>query len=156
MKGFGIDFEWTVFADPNGKIARLSALSLARSSASGFHLLNRSPILIVEDELFIALELQTLVEDAGGQVVGPVGSANAAQTLLQTSVVGAAILDVQLTDGDVTPVADALAARGVPMVFQSAVGLPSHLQLRYPNAIVYRKPVSAERLLKTLAEMTGR
>jgi hypothetical protein len=64
--------------DPNGTIARLSALPLARS-ASGVHL----PILIVEDELFIALELQALVEDAGGQVVGPVGSANAALTLLQ-------------------------------------------------------------------------
>ena len=58
---------------------------------------------------------------AGGQVVGPVGSAGAALKLLQTCVVAAA-----------------------------------HLQLRYPNAIVYRKPVSTERLLKTLAEMTGR
>jgi DNA-binding NarL/FixJ family response regulator len=118
-------------------------------------LLNRTPILIVEDELLIALELQVLVEDAEGQVVGPAGSANAALTLLQTCVVAAAILDVELTDGDVTPVADALAARGVPMVFHSAVGLPSHLQLRYPNAIVYRKPVSSERLLKTLADMRG-
>jgi len=118
-------------------------------------LLNRAPILIVEDEPLIALELQVLVEDAEGQVVGPIGSANAALSLLQTCVVAAAILDVQLTDGDVTPVADALAARGVPVVFQSAVGLPSHLQLRYPNAIVYRKPVSAERLLNTLAEIMG-
>jgi hypothetical protein len=84
--------------DPNGTIARLSALPLARS-ASGFHLLNRLPILIVEDELFIALELQALVEDAGGQVVGPVGSANAALTLLQTCVVGAAILDVCVRGG---------------------------------------------------------
>jgi CheY-like chemotaxis protein len=119
-------------------------------------LLNRTPILIVEDEPFIALELQALVEDAGGQVVGPVGSTDAALKLLQTCVVAAAILDVQLRDRDVTPVAEALVALGVPMVFQSAVGLPSHLQLRYPNAIVYRKPVSTERLLKTLAEMTGR
>ena len=95
-------------------------------------MLNRAPILIVEDELLIALELQLLVEDAEGQVVGPVGSANAALALLQTCVVAAAILDVQLTDGDATPIADALAARGVPTVFQSAVNLPSHLQLRYP------------------------
>jgi CheY-like chemotaxis protein len=91
---------------------------LARS-ASGFPLLNRSPILIVEDEPFIALELQALVEDAGGQVVGPVGSANAALTLLQTCVVGAAILDVQLSDRDVTPVAEALVALGVPMFFRA-------------------------------------
>jgi hypothetical protein len=82
-------------------------------------LLNCAPILIVEDELLIALELQLWVEDAEGQVVGPVGSANAALAWLQTCVVAAAILDVQLTDGDATPIADALAAREVPMVFQS-------------------------------------
>jgi hypothetical protein len=90
-----------------------------------------------------------LVEDAEGQVIGPVGSANAALTLLQTCVVAAAIPDVQLTDGDATPIADALAARGVPKVFHCAVNLPSHLQLRYPNAIFYQKPVSAERLLNS-------
>jgi hypothetical protein len=41
-------------------------------------LLNRAPILIVEDEPYIALELQTSVEDAGGEVVGPAGSVSAA------------------------------------------------------------------------------
>ena len=39
--------------------------------------LNRAPILIVEDEPFIALELQLSVEHAGGEVVGPVATAGA-------------------------------------------------------------------------------
>jgi CheY-like chemotaxis protein len=118
-------------------------------------LLNHAPILVVEDEPYIALALQAAIEDAGGEVVGPVGSASAALTLLQACEVSAAILDVQLSDRDVTPVVEALAALGVPMVFQSAKNLPPDLQLRCPGAVFYKKPVSAERLLETLAELTA-
>lgn len=35
-------------------------------------LLGHAPILIPEDEPFLAFELQVAVEDAGGEVVGPV------------------------------------------------------------------------------------
>ena len=119
-------------------------------------MLNRAPILIVEDEPYIALELQISIEDAGGEVVGPAGSARAALTLLETSVVAGAILDVQLSDRDVTPVADALVARGIPFVFHSSVSVPRNLQVRCRDAIVYKKPAPAEQLLKTLAEMIAR
>ena len=118
-------------------------------------MLNRAPILIVEDEPFIALELQISVEDAGGEVVGPVGSVSAALALLQSCIVAAAILDVHLRDRDVTPVAEALVTLKVPMVFHTAEGLPPHLLVRYPDAIVYQKPVAAELLLARLAEMIG-
>jgi hypothetical protein len=33
--------------------------------------LKHAPILIVEDESFIALELKATIEEAGGKVVGP-------------------------------------------------------------------------------------
>ena len=86
-------------------------------------MLNRALILIVEDEPIIGLELQASIEDAGGLVIGPVGSASAALILLETCIVAAAILDVHLTDRDVTPVAEVLGARNVPMVFHSAESL---------------------------------
>jgi CheY-like chemotaxis protein len=116
-------------------------------------LLNRAPILIVEDEPLIALVLQALVEDAEGEVVGPVGSASAALALLQTWVVAAAILDVHLQDRDVTPVAEVLGARNVPMVFHSAESLPPHLRLRHPKASFYQKPVEPTLLVRRLAEI---
>ena len=47
-------------------------------------LLAQSPILIVEDEPLIALSLKASVEDAGGTVVGPVGSVRAAMALVKT------------------------------------------------------------------------
>jgi DNA-binding response OmpR family regulator len=121
-----------------------------------FGLLAHAPILIVEDEPFIALELQASIEDAGGEVLGPVGSVSAAMELLKTARVAAAILDVQLSDGDVTPVAEALLARGVPIVFQSGVNLPPELQRRCPDVIFYKKPASASLLLAKIAELIRR
>ena len=116
-------------------------------------MLKNAPILIVEDEPFIALELKATIEDAGGKVVGPVGSVSAALALLQTCVVAAAVLDVQLIDRDVAPVAEALVERGVPFVFQSARSLPLDLQLRCPDAVVFEKPISAESLNATLSAL---
>jgi CheY-like chemotaxis protein len=117
--------------------------------------LNFAPILIVEDEPYIALELQLSVEDAGGEVVGPVGTTIDALILLETCMVAAAILDVQLRDRDVTPVAEALSGRNVPMVFHTAQTLPPHLEVSYPHVAVYRMPVAAQVLLTCLAEMIG-
>jgi len=119
-------------------------------------LLGLAPILIVEDEPFIALELKAAVEDAGGKVVGPVGSVQAALELLDTDSVAAAILDVQLSDGNVTPVAAALVARQIPMVFQSSVSLPPDLRRQCPDIAHFRKPASAKLLIEKIAELVSR
>jgi CheY-like chemotaxis protein len=119
-------------------------------------LLELASILIVEDEPFIALELKASVEEAGGRVVGPVGSAEAALGLLEKEIVTAAILDVQLSDGTVTPVVSALIKLGIPMVFQSGVNLPPESRHRYPDAVHYKKPVAAQLLLTKIAELIDR
>ena len=116
-------------------------------------MLNSAPILIVEDEPYIALELQESVQEAGGKVVGPVGSVREALALLEKFVVAAAILDMQLSDGDVTPVAEALVARGVPVVIQSGVNPPTELRWLCPEGVIYEKPVPPHLIIEKLAEL---
>lgn len=113
--------------------------------------LDHSAVLIVDDEPFIALDLAMAVEDAGGVVVGPAGSVREALGLLQRHQVTAAILDVNLSDGDVSPIVEILIARGIPLVFQTGVGLPRALKARYPGLLVYAKPVHSDELVQTLA-----
>ncbi len=60
-------------------------------------------VLVVEDEQIIALDLAAAVEEAGCNVVGPVGMVREALALIDDNV-GAAILDITLRDGDVVPV----------------------------------------------------
>ena len=121
-----------------------------------FQLLKLASILIVEDEPFVALELKASVEEAGGRVVGPVGSAVAALELLEREAVAAAVLDVQLRDGIVTPVVSALVRLGIPMIFQSGVNLPPDLRRQCPDAVCYKKPVAAQLLLSKIAELIDR
>jgi len=111
------------------------------------------PILIAEDEPFVALDLSLAVEDAGGTPVGPVGSVREALRLLATSEVAAAILDINLSDGDVFPVLQVLIDRGVPVIVQTGVGVPPEFRSRYPDLMVLAKPVKSEVLLAKLESL---
>ncbi len=113
------------------------------------------PILIAEDEPFVALDLALAVENAGGVAVGPAGSVREALALLASSQVAAAILDVNLSDGDIFPVLKVLIDRGVPVVVQTGVVAPSELRARYPGLIVLAKPVNSEVLLAKLMALLG-
>ena len=101
------------------------------------------------------LDLAFAVEDAGGQVVGPAASVAEALTLLENRPVHGAILDVNLTDRDITPVVAVLAERRVPMILQSGRGLPAELAARFPGLTVRMKPCTSTELIAALAAMLG-
>ena len=56
-------------------------------------MLNQVSVLIVENEPFIALDLATAVEEAGGKVIGPAGSVREALMLIDQHLVQAAVLE---------------------------------------------------------------
>jgi DNA-binding response OmpR family regulator len=79
-------------------------------------------VLVVEDEMLIAILIEDILSDMGCEVVGPIGKLEAA---LQTAKDGAfdiAVLDVTIRGGKVYPVAEELMARGVPFIFASGYG----------------------------------
>jgi CheY-like chemotaxis protein len=116
-------------------------------------LLKGAHILVCEDEPFIALDLSESIREAGGVVVGPAASVQEALALLETHVVVGAILDVNLSDRDVTPVAERLLNEGVAVIIQSGIGAPAALRLRYPGLPAFAKPVRPDALIRKLAEM---
>jgi AmiR/NasT family two-component response regulator len=113
-------------------------------------MLQNARILVAEDEAFIALDIALAIEEAGGLVIGPTAHVFEALELLRKHDVSGAILDVNLADRDVTPVALFLIDRLVPPVFHTGVGLPSELTARHPNLIVCTKPTSPDRLIRHL------
>jgi ActR/RegA family two-component response regulator len=115
--------------------------------------LNQVSVLIVEDEPFIALDLAEAVKEARGNVIGPAGSVREALLLIKLNLVQAAVLDVNLSDRDVTPVAELLIEGGVPVIFYSGLALPAALRERYPSACFYKKPSPTMRLLNGLVAL---
>ena len=74
-------------------------------------------VLLVEDEVLVAMYVEDLLEEAGCRVVGPVPRLEQALSTVAETPLDLAILDVNLNGDHVWPVADALRARGVPHVF---------------------------------------
>ncbi len=88
-------------------------------------------ILVVEDDLTIAVLIEEVLQDIGCTVVGPVGKLDAALRLASEEDLDAAILDVTIRGGKVFPVVQRLQARGVPFALASGYGdwaLPEALQ----------------------------
>lgn len=77
-------------------------------------------VMIVEDEPIVAQDIIFILEDAGFQCCGPYRSVAAALDGIDRCTPDFALLDVNLCDGQVFPVADALVERGVGFAFCSA------------------------------------
>lgn len=113
--------------------------------------LHRARVLVAEDEPVIALDLASAVEEAGGEVVGPVASVRQALSLVDEDGIQAAIVDVDLLDGDIGPVIEELTRRGLPVIVHSGGGLPPELRDRFSEIEVYRKPTLASVLVNRIA-----
>src|SRR3954467_15582132 len=99
-------------------------------------------ILVVEDEALIAMDLERIVRCAGCEVVGPVGRAEEALRLVAEERLDAAILDIELSEGNSFAVADAFARRRVPFVFVTG-SAPAALPERFRGRPLIQKPYDA-------------
>ena len=80
----------------------------------------RRRILVVEDDFLVATLLTEILESVGWQVIGPVAQLATALDAAASEGFDAAVLDVNLGDQTVYPVAEVLDARRVPFVFVTA------------------------------------
>ena len=110
------------------------------------------PVLIVENEPLIALDLTAAVLEQNGIVIGPVPTVAEALAILADQPIGAAILDAKLDDRDITPVAVRLIEQAVPFVIHSGTGLPAELAARHPDLPVILKPKRPEDVVASLEQ----
>jgi DNA-binding NtrC family response regulator len=115
-----------------------------------------SRVLVVEDEALIAMGISAMLTDAEGVPVGPACSVREARQLLKdAAVLDAAVLDVSLADGSVTPILEALSARGIPTVVYTGGAVPEDVRQRHPDSIALSKPVLPARLIGELRKAIG-
>ena len=79
-------------------------------------------VLIVEDEILVALLIEDFLADFGCSTVGPCGSVAKALDAARTETFDLAVLDVNLAGEKVYPVAEVLAQRHIPFLFLSGYG----------------------------------
>jgi CheY-like chemotaxis protein len=116
-------------------------------------------VLVVEDEFLIALDLSQTLSAAGCEVLGPAPTVEDALRIIEAGpALDAVVLDINLGGVRAVPVAEALAARGVPFLAATAYHeLPEPVFAGVP---VLSKPYGMvqvrEALLRLMVERASR
>lgn len=76
-------------------------------------------VLVVEDEMIVALDICEHLEPLGCEIVGPAPTVKKALTALETHTPDLALLDENLDGEIVTPIAETLERRNIPFVIVS-------------------------------------
>jgi DNA-binding response OmpR family regulator len=106
-------------------------------------------VLIVEDEPFIAIDLQAILSAAGYEVVEIAGSSSAAVAALARGGMDVVILDGNLQGESAAPLAERLRANGVPFLVVSGYAGD---QLEWlGDAHLVGKPFLPQQLLDAMA-----
>jgi PAS domain S-box-containing protein len=108
-------------------------------------------ILVVEDEAVIALELKEALAELGFAVVGPISTIPQAMEEARRGHVHGAVLDLNLAGELTYPVADALAARGIPFIFVTGYRSDT-IDRAYAHVAMLEKPIDTRRLGDLLIE----
>ncbi|MCI0736985.1 MAG: response regulator [Beijerinckiaceae bacterium] len=106
-------------------------------------------ILIVEDEPFIALALESALRELGFDVVDTVARISSALAAIGREEIDGASLDVNLGSQRIDPVADALASSGRPFFFMTGYGV-SDVPAAHAGRCVLQKPFRLEQLMAAL------
>lgn len=114
----------------------------------------RTDVLIIEDEPFIALDLQTLVGDLGHNIVGIARTHSEAIGLVTNARPGLILADIQLADGSsgLEAVNQILESFSVPVIFVTAY--PERFLTGAPPepAFLVTKPFSVESLKAVISQ----
>jgi CheY-like chemotaxis protein len=115
--------------------------------------LSRLRVLVVEDELLLAMDYEEILQGAGFTVLGPFARQAGALSLLERERPDAALLDLNLAGESSTRVAEALAELGVPFIVVSGYGEQTAREPSVADAPRLEKPVSAQALVQAITSV---
>ena len=123
--------------------------------SSGFKMddsaLGGRSILVVEDEPFAALYVETELRDAGARVYGA-HQIRDALLMAEHPALSAAVIAQRLGNNDTAAVCRRLAHLGIPFMFHTRHDA-TEVRQKWPDAPVVLKPASSKELVGTVAGM---
>jgi hypothetical protein len=148
---------------PGAELGFLSGLNecapLSRAGVAGVErfrstmgLLAGMRVLVVEDDPVTGIDITEVIQGADGEVVGPIKSIKEAGRVAKTEALDFAVLDVNLADGEITPVLESLYARKIPLLVYTGSVLPDGISRRHPDLTTLKKPVLPARLLGEISK----
>jgi DNA-binding LytR/AlgR family response regulator len=113
-------------------------------------------ILIVEDEYFLADDLANEFAGRGADIIGPLCEvADAVEVLKSGSKIDAALLDINIKNEQIFPLADALRARNIPFVFTTGYD-KGWVGPEFADVPLCEKPLDLPAVVNCLAALMSR
>jgi len=115
-------------------------------------------VMIVEDEALVALDLADEFEVAGHGVAGPFRRVRDAMAALDKATPDAAVLDVNLVDGETSaPIAEALERMDAPFLFITGyTAARAEVLNRFPDAQQLSKPANPKDVVRAIEKLAVR
>lgn len=110
-------------------------------------------LMVVEDSWMVASQLKVLLEALGHEVIGPAATVAEAEALSEMDGIDAALLDIQLGDETVFPVAEKIAALGIPFAFVTGFTDAGVIPTPYRDAPSLSKPFNDEAVVAILKRL---
>jgi len=110
-------------------------------------------VLVVDDEPLIVMDVTETLIEAGCEIAGPAQNIDKAMSIINTTEVDAAILDVNLQGQRVDDLALELTRRNVPFAFISGYGRDG-LPPAFGQALLISKPFNSAQILDVVAQLT--
>jgi DNA-binding response OmpR family regulator len=112
-------------------------------------------VLILEDEYFLANDLDRALRAQGAEVIGPIPELSEAMSLLhQHDGFDVAVIDINLRDELAYSIADELVPRDIPFVFATGYG-SEQIPKRFQNIKSWQKPYDIADIVAHIAGLCG-
>ena len=109
-------------------------------------------ILLLEDDLLLAMDMEDFLAERGYEVIGPYGRVGDALEALQNLTVSGAVVDINLHGEMSFPVIEHLRSRDVPVIVCSGYAELPELKHRLADLPLLPKPWNPQKLERLLKE----
>ena len=109
-------------------------------------------VLIVEDEYFLANDLDKALRAQGAEVIGPIAEVSEAIAQLGHDEFDVAVIDINLRDELAFSIADELVPRHIPFVFATGYG-SEKIPNRFHNIKSWQKPYDVASIVDHVARL---
>jgi CheY-like chemotaxis protein len=115
-------------------------------------LLSGRRVLVVEDEMLVLMNIEDMLADLGCESVTAAATVDQAMALIEAQVFDAAMLDMNLNGTKSFPIADKLAALGVPFVFSTGYNAQD-MRVGYRDRALLKKPIRYQELVEVFTDL---
>ncbi len=133
-----------------GEVADMASSGDESAEDIHAHVALSGTILVLEDNMVIALDASDIITAHGDTAVKLASSVDDALKIIENEEISLAVLDINLGDQTSLPVAQKLHSMNIPFVLATGYGDVGSILSGYPDAPVVQKPFTKESLTEKL------